>query len=169
MEECQVKNPVNPVLKRAVRDEKVHKHGAGLPDAVGPVGSLVLDGRVPPAVVVYDMRGLREVQAETARLQRQDKRRGRLGCIEGGDLRIAHGRGLSPVQEEHLSGELLFDERLEPFGDLHVLGEHQRGLSGVENALQKLKKTLHLAAIHIPVAAKSVAYELDTECTSHHV
>ena len=54
------------VLDRALGDEAVHLHRAGLADAVGAVGGLVLDGRVPPAVVVDDVVGAGQVEAGAA-------------------------------------------------------------------------------------------------------
>ena len=47
------------VLHRALGEEAVDLYGAVLADAPGAVGGLVLDGRVPPAVVVDDVRGPR--------------------------------------------------------------------------------------------------------------
>ena len=46
---------VDPLLHRAPTDELVHEHVLLLTDAKGPVGGLVLHGRVPPAVEVYDV------------------------------------------------------------------------------------------------------------------
>ncbi len=48
---------------------------ARLADAEGPVGRLVLHGRVPPAVEVEDVVGGRQVEARAARLERQQERR----------------------------------------------------------------------------------------------
>ena len=47
------------LLDRALADELVDEDGAALADAVGAVGRLVLDGGVPPAVVVDDVAGAR--------------------------------------------------------------------------------------------------------------
>src|SRR5581483_704257 len=53
---------VDLLLDGAGGQQPVDLHRPGLADPVGPVGGLVLDGRVPPAVVVEDPRGPREVQ-----------------------------------------------------------------------------------------------------------
>ena len=46
---------VDALLHRTPAHELVHQHPAGLADPEGPVGGLVLHGRVPPTVEVNDM------------------------------------------------------------------------------------------------------------------
>ena len=46
-----------------------------LADAVGAVGGLLFDGRIPPGVKVDDVVGPREVEAEAARLERDEEGR----------------------------------------------------------------------------------------------
>ena len=50
-------------------DQAVHLHRPGLPDPVGAVGGLLLDGGVPPAVEVDDVVGPGQVQAGAAGLE----------------------------------------------------------------------------------------------------
>src|SRR3954451_24660474 len=47
--------PVDALLERADADELAHLDVPPLADPEGPVGGLVLDGRIPPAVEVHDM------------------------------------------------------------------------------------------------------------------
>ena len=47
----------------------IDRHVLLLPDAVGPVGSLALNGRLPPWVEVDHVVGAGEVESESARLE----------------------------------------------------------------------------------------------------
>ena len=67
--------PVDLLFDRAAADELVHQHVPLLADAEGAVGGLVLDGRVPPAVEVDDVRGRGQVQAGAAGLEREHEER----------------------------------------------------------------------------------------------
>ena len=79
--------------------ELVDLDGLVLADAVGAVGGLVLDGRVPPAVVVHDVGGAGEVESGARRLQRQQEHR-HLTALEAVDHLLAPGDGGGAVQEE---------------------------------------------------------------------
>jgi hypothetical protein len=59
---------VDSFLDCATADEFVHQHIAFLPDPKGTVGRLVLDGRIPPAVEVNDVRRGSQVEAGAAGL-----------------------------------------------------------------------------------------------------
>ena len=52
-----VGGPVGALIGSALGHQFDHPHALRLPDAVGAVGGLVLDCRVPPAVEVDDVRG----------------------------------------------------------------------------------------------------------------
>jgi hypothetical protein len=66
------------LLDGAARDELDAVDGALLADAVGAVGGLVLDGRVPPGVEVDDHVRAGQVQARAAGLEAdQEQRDGR--------------------------------------------------------------------------------------------
>ncbi len=58
------------LLDRARRDQPVDEHGLVLADAVGAVGGLVLDRRVPPGIEQEDVVGRGEVEAGAAGLER---------------------------------------------------------------------------------------------------
>ena len=64
---------IDLLFDSAFADQLVHEDGARLADAPGAVGGLVFDGRVPPAVVVHDLAGSREVEAGAARFQRDQQ------------------------------------------------------------------------------------------------
>jgi hypothetical protein len=51
------------LLNGAGRNEAIHRYGTFLPDAVGTVAGLVLDGGIPPRVEVDDVIGSRQVEA----------------------------------------------------------------------------------------------------------
>ena len=71
--------------------------GAGLADAPGPVAGLVLDGRVPPAVVEHDVAGRGEVEPGAAGLERQHQRARALAVLELGDQLVAGAAGEAAV------------------------------------------------------------------------
>ena len=60
-------------FERSLGDEPVDLHVACLPDTEGAVGGLRFDGGVPPQVVMDDLRCGGEVEARTARLEREDE------------------------------------------------------------------------------------------------
>ena len=66
---------VDPLFHRALADELVDEHVFLLADAKGPVGGLVFDGGVPPAVEMHDVRSRRQIEARAAGFERQDKKR----------------------------------------------------------------------------------------------
>jgi hypothetical protein len=59
----------NTFLHRVLSNEPRHEHRAGLTDAVGAVGSLILDGWIPPGVEQKNVIGGREIEPETASAQ----------------------------------------------------------------------------------------------------
>ena len=67
------------LLDRAGRDEPVGGHDLGLADAVGAIGGLLLDGRVPPRIEVDDGVGGGEVEARAAGLEADEEDRARSG------------------------------------------------------------------------------------------
>ena len=78
------------------------EHAAGLPDAVRPVGGLVLHGGVPPPVEVDDVVRPGQVQPGAAGPQRdQHERRAVLG-LEVGHHRVAAGSRHPAVQPQGL-------------------------------------------------------------------
>src|SRR5205823_9170646 len=65
---------VDPFLDGATTNKLVDQHIPLLSDAEGPVGRLILDGRVPPAIKMDDVRSGRQIQAAPARLERNHKK-----------------------------------------------------------------------------------------------
>ena len=57
------------LFDRAATDESIREDLLCLPDAVCPVDSLRLDGRIPPGVEQENILGSSQVKAEAARLQ----------------------------------------------------------------------------------------------------
>ena len=63
---------VDALLEGARRNESVDQHVLRLADAERAVRGLILGGRIPPEVVMdHDVRG-RQVEADAARLERED-------------------------------------------------------------------------------------------------
>src|ERR1700730_15642639 len=67
-----------------LRDELVDEDGLVLADAVGAVGRLVLDGRVPPRVVMDDRVGGGQIEAGAASLETDQEQR-HLALLEARD------------------------------------------------------------------------------------
>ena len=89
-------------------------HDPRLADAVGAVGGLVLDRRIPPAVEVEDVARGRQVEAEPAGAQRHDEHaRVPIRFLEAVDDSLALRPRRRPVEVEPLDLEL----------PLHVAGE----------------------------------------------
>ena len=74
---------LDSLLDCATADELVHEHVALLSDAEGAVARLVFDRRIPPAVEMRDMRGRRQSEPRSARLERQHEERNALVLLEG--------------------------------------------------------------------------------------
>ena len=133
------------LLERARADELVHLDVAGLADAKGAVGGLVLDRRVPPAVEVEDVVGGGKVQSRAARLEREDEDRRAVRGLEPLDHRVAGLLRDTAVQEEHLAAEGLLQVALEDLAHLGELGEHQGPLAHGEHLLEHLGQPRELA------------------------
>ena len=52
------------LLHRLCCDQVIHEYGAVLSQAMGSIGGLVFDGRIPPGIEEEDMIGGSEVEAE---------------------------------------------------------------------------------------------------------
>ena len=93
----------------------MHEHVALLPNAIGAVGRLVLDRRVPPAVEMHDMRGAGQIEPGAARLERQHEERRALVFLERLHELLALGDRRVAVQDEAAApergGEQLFQRR----------------------------------------------------------
>ena len=106
----RVDQGVDLLLDRAAADELVHQDVFLLADAEGPIGRLVLDRRVPPAVEMHDVGRRGQGQAGAAGLQRQDEERHGLVLLERlhQGLAVFH-RGLA-VQHQTRATENLSEE-----------------------------------------------------------
>lgn len=128
---------VDAFLEGAFADEVVGDDGAGLADAVGAVGGLVLDGGVPPTVVVDDVRGLGEGEAEGAGAEGENKESGAVITGEGLDLGSALRGGESAVKEGNGATEAFGERGLEGGADAGVLGEEENGFAAGEDVVEK--------------------------------
>ncbi len=141
----------DPFLDGALGDQAVHLDRPGLPDPVGPVGRLVLDGGVPPPVEVHDVVGADQVEAGAAGLEGQQEDRDLPG-LEGRDHRLALRDRGAPVEQlvRHPDGgEVLLDQA----GHRDVLGEDEhRAALGDDRGQQLLEQVQLLGAPAQPPA-----------------
>ena len=117
-----------------------------LADAEGAIGRLVLDGRVPPAVEVHDVRGGRQVQARAAGLEREHEERRALLLLERVDEALALRDGDRAVEQEPRPTEHVRQERRERAAHLAELGEDEHLLLARRDGLADLAKPRELAA-----------------------
>jgi len=104
----RVEQGVDPLLERPRCDELMHLHVAGLTDPESAVRGLLLNRRIPPAVVVEDVVGARQIEADAARFQREDEDRRRAAVVlEAGHQPVAHVAGCSAMKIEHVAAEPL--------------------------------------------------------------
>ncbi len=118
-------------------------HGTVLPDAPGPIAGLVLDRRVPPAVVVHHVGGAGEVEPRAPCLEREDERVGLAG-LEAVDDLLAPGHPQGAVQEEGAQAPVL-EVLLEEVPHRHVLGEHQGVVALVTDEREQVGRGVQLA------------------------
>ena len=148
-------HPVDPLLERPAADELVDLHVLRLADPEGAVRRLLLDGRVPPAVDVEDVRGAREVEARPARAEREHEERRRVVVLlEAPDHLGARAARDAAVQEQDLAAEALLERRDEEVAHLGELREEERRALLRERLLAHLEEArdLRAAPVQPPVA-----------------
>ena len=118
---------VDALLDRPAADELVHQNVLLLPDAIGAVGGLVLDGRIPPAVEVDDVRRRGEVQAGAAGLELRLKNGGPRSSLElFNQCAAVLYTGVSAVEHQTRAAEHRGEIMLQRTGHLSKLGEDER-------------------------------------------
>ena len=132
------------LLDRVGGDEAVDRDRAGLADAVGAVGGLVLHRRVPPGVHVDHVVGGREVQAEAAGLER-DQEQVALAILEGVDPLLA-GLGRGRAVQVLVADALLVQVLAEQAQVVHELGEDQGLVLVFEQLVHQLGEGFELGA-----------------------
>ncbi|MNR33692.1 hypothetical protein D3C85_1513840 [compost metagenome] len=122
----------------------MHLHVTRLADPEGAVRRLILDGGIPPAIVVEHMIRRRQVEPDAAGLQRKNEhislllvRQGRV--LEVRDHLIAPSLGCSAVQEQHLLAELLLEHMLQQVAGLDKLRENQAFVAFLAQLLHHFK------------------------------
>ncbi len=98
---------VDAFLDGAAADELVDQHVSLLADAERPVGRLVFNRRVPPAIEMDDVRGGGQVQAGPARLQREDEEGRPVVALELIDDGLAALDGRAAVEHQPRTPENL--------------------------------------------------------------
>ena len=73
------------LFKSALRNHAMNNNVLVLTDTVGSVGSLSLDRRIPPEVVMYDMTGCRKIEPCASGLDGENK-----DAAVGSRLKIVH-------------------------------------------------------------------------------
>ncbi len=123
-------------------DQLVDEHRLVLADAMGAIGGLRFDGRIPPRVVVDHGIGRGEIEAHATGLQ-ADQEDGYLASLEARDEVCAFRGGRLPG--EHLPGELARVERLRnQFEHLRKLAEHQHAPAFVDETAEQIQQQLQL-------------------------
>src|SRR5208282_922702 len=79
------------VAPRRIAADAVHEHVALLANAIGAIGSLVLDRRIPPAIEMHHMRSAREIEPGAAGLDRENEKRRALVFLKRLDEVAAFG------------------------------------------------------------------------------
>lgn len=128
---------VDAFLEGAFADEVVGDNGTRLANAVGAVGGLVLDGGVPPTVVVDDVGGLGEGEAEGAGAEGENEESGAVITGEGLDLGSALRGGESAVKEGNGATEAFGERGLEGGADAGVLGEEEDGFAAGKDVVEE--------------------------------
>ncbi len=120
----------DPFVDGAGAHESVGDDGLGLSDAPRAVACLILDCRIPPAVIKDHVVGIGEGESGASRLQREHEGAGTFKGLELGDERITGTSGESTVvaadRDLETSAEMR-GEFLTPFGEV---GEHERPFAG---------------------------------------
>ena len=106
---------------RAAGHEAVDGHRVLPPDPVRPVGGLILDGGIPPSVVVEYVVGRGEVHPDPACLQRENEDGNAVVLLEAVDHLIPLSLRCAAVQEERFDVELVSDHRDEQVSHASVL------------------------------------------------
>ena len=124
----------------------MHQDIALLPDAKRPVRSLVLHGRIPPAVEVDDMAGGRQVQPGAACLERQDEEGRAVVALERFHQLPPLPYGGASVEHEPGTAEHALKMLRQRRRDLAKLREYQRLLLPLGQFLAQRGQPLELAA-----------------------
>ena len=126
------------LLDGALAHELVDEHGLALTDAPGTIGGLVLDGRVPPAVVVDHLARRREVQSGASRLERHEQQRWPETRLKLGNDSITRRLRRRAAEERHRPAESLGDMAPQERAHLDELGEHERSFVDVDQLVDQL-------------------------------
>ena len=137
---------VDTFLEGVLGDEAVDENVLMLPDAVGTVGGLRLDGRIPPEVVVDDMAGGSEVETSACGLQREEEDAVCAGIV----LETLHHlltllNVAASVQEERTLAQSLFNHLREHVAHLAELSEDEHFLTTLNDTLQEREQHFRLA------------------------
>jgi len=125
-------------------DQLDHVHVPGLADAVGPIGGLILGGRVPPRVVVdYQIRAC-QVEAGAARFEGNEEDLA-VTAVEAvaETLTFLRVRGAIQIQAGNTFPVQTLADDLQ---HAHKLAEDQHPPSGINGGVDGLHQQLQLAA-----------------------
>src|SRR5262249_15825521 len=121
---------IDLLLHSAAADVLVDLDVAGLTNPEGPIGRLVFNSRVPPAVIVEDFAGPGQIQSGAACLDRKDEcaRTVRVG-LKAIDHCLPRPNRRSTVQEQYLLTKGLLQILLDQFAHLNELSEDQAAIA----------------------------------------
>ena len=139
----------NLLLDGVLRDEVVDGDVLPLTDTVGPVGSLLLNGGIPPRVKVYHIVGTREVEPQSASLQTDEEHRA-TPMLEVLHQLVALAHGYRAIYIE--VGLFLLVEHLAHKGkERRELAEDKHGITTTYNLLQQVAQGCQFRAVASPV------------------
>jgi hypothetical protein len=116
---------------------------AGASSSGSPIGRLVLDCGVPPAIEVGDVVRRREVEPGAPRLERQHDQRRAVRGLEAADHLVARRLRGAAVEPQHLAAEALLQVRPEKVAELGELGKAQGAVALCERLVQNLLEPGH--------------------------
>src|SRR5262249_51529087 len=134
-------------------DEFMHQDILLLPDSEGPIGGLILDRRVPPAVEMDDMGRRRQVEARSTGLEREHEERVLVALLKSANQSLALRDGRPAMQHEAGPAEDAGKECFERCGRLLELGEDEGLFLPARRHLGDIAQACELAAVRLDPGA----------------
>src|SRR5690606_12305989 len=119
---------------------------AFLADAIGAVGCLVFDGRIPPAIEVEHVVGRGQIEARASGLDREHENARALGLfLKAADHLVPRLAWRASVEKDHLDAETLPEMCYEPLAHLAKLREHECLVALRDRLFEHLDRAIELS------------------------